>query len=200
MKAKFIASTNLACLALLTACSTNVKVHEIDEKTQIVNGIPFRIAERYKLKLYKLQDDRYEQIDVDGEKHATLPNQNHVYIMRLNGSPLSNGTVKFAINSDNTLSKVTVNSSNKGADLLSAIGTARETLSTAETQAETARIAALNAQDDVAIAELELKALPSTTSELDRLKAEQKVIKAKRTANQKARVAKIALPYPDVAI
>ena len=75
--------------------------------------------------------------------------------------------------------------------------TADKTAETAVVATEDSRIAALDAQRDALLAQLELEALAVAASPLDRAKAEQKLIRARVFANQKARRADMPLPYPD---
>jgi hypothetical protein len=128
---------------------------------------------------------------------------------------LSDGTVKVKINPDSTLSSVSVDSTSRGQDVLTELGkgaksiaaaeaardaartTADKTAETGVVATEDSRIAALDAHRDALLAQLELEALAVGASPLDRAKAEQKLIRARVLANQRARRAELPLPYPD---
>lgn len=219
MNAKQLAlwSSALSTLFLAGGCSTTVNVENLSPTlapTSKVDGIPFRAKERYQVKLYKLDGGKYVPVEIK-ESLVTLANQNQLYVLRMKGSPLSDGTVKVKINPDSTLSFVSVDSTSRGQDILTELGKgaksiataqdARDTaLATADKNAETglvatedSRIAAIDAQRDAILAQLELEALSEGASALDRTKAEHKVIRARVVANQKARRAELPLPFPD---
>lgn len=205
-------------LCILTcSCSTTVSVTSISptlEPGSQVDGIPFRTKEHYVLKLYKLDGGKYVPVDTK-DTIAPLANQDQLYLLRMKGSALSDGTVKIALNPDNTLSNVKIESASRGQDLLSELGKSMKSLSTAESSLENARstavkgienglvanedlhIAALDAQRDAILAQLELDSLPSNSSIIDRTKAEQKLIRTKLIANQKARRANKPLPFSE---
>jgi hypothetical protein len=219
MNAQQLASRTsaLAALVLASGCSTTVSVENLSPDlapTSKVDGIPFRAKERYRVRLYKLEGGKYQEVEVK-ETFATLANQDQLYVLKMKGSPLSDGTVKVKINSDSTLSFVGVESTSRGQDVLTELSkgaksiaateaardeartTADKTAETDVVATEDSRIAALDAQRDALLAQLELEALAVGASSLDRAKAEQKLIRARVFANQKARRAELPLPYPD---
>ena len=134
----------------------------------------------------------------------------------MSGSALSDGTIKIKINGDNTLSSVSVDSTSRGQEALTELGKGAKSVADAqalrdkaradsEKSAETilmgsedARLAALDAQREAVLAQIELEALPAGTTLLDRTKAEQNVSRARLIANQKARRADQPLPFPDL--
>lgn len=218
--ARWMTVAALAAAAITSACSTKVRVEEISSDLAAgsqVDGIPFRTKERYRLALYKLVGDKYVQIPTK-ETVATLANQEHLYLLRLQGSPLSKSTLKVKVNPDNTLSFINVESASKGEEVLTELGAsakavadaqvarrkAREDAGTAtETKLESgedARLNALDAQRDAAFAQIELDALQESASLMDRTKAELKLLRARVYANQVARRARIPLPFPDAGI
>jgi len=207
----------LAALVLVSGCSTTVSVENLSSNlapASKVDGIPFRAKERYRVRLYKLEGGTYQEVEVK-ETFATLANQDQLYVLKMKGAPLSDGTVKVKINADSTLSAVSVDSTSRGQDVLTEFGKDAKSIAAAEVARETARsttdktaetaivatedshITALDAQRDALLAQLELEALAIGASPLDRAKAEQKLIRARVLANQKARRAELPLPYPD---
>lgn len=219
MNAKQLAirTSALAALVLASGCSTTVSVENLSPNlapASKVDGIPFRAKERYRVRLYKLEGGKYQEVEVK-ETFATLANQDQLYVLKMKGSPLSDGTVKVKINADSTLSFVSVDSTSRGQDVLTELGKGAKSIAAAEAARDTARstadktaetgvvatedshIAALDAQRDALLAQLELEALAVGASPLDRAKAEQKLIRARVLANQKARRAELPLPYPD---
>ena len=220
MKIKFMFGHTITAMGVLVfaGCSTNIRVNEIDKvaaPNTIVNGIPFRMKERYRISLYKLDGAKYQSIETS-ENYATLPNLEHVYILKLNSSALADGTLTFKLNPDNTLLKVKVESTSKLPEFITAAGKAKKSIADAESAKskseatnkaaeetdviakEDGRLAAFDAEQTAALASVELDALPPTASALDRTKAEQKLSRARVLANQKARRAGLALPFPDV--
>lgn len=204
-------------IVLLVGCSTQVRVAELPQDLApgaAVDGLPFRARERYQIVLYRLVEGRYEPVEIK-ETTASLANQDHLYVLRVKGSPLSDGTVTVKLRGDNTMEKLKIESKSKGQDALNAVSTgikdladARATKAKGESDALTAtksgtaadedsRVAALDAQQAAELAGLELDALPSDSTALQRKAAEQKLVKAKVVANQKARRAGLPMPFPD---
>ncbi len=204
-------------LTLITACSTQVQVASIDgvHAGDEVNGLPFRAKQRYQVTLYHLENGKY--VAVDSSKTAvTLADPEHLYVLRLRGSPLSDGTVTAKFNADNTLQDLSVTSTSKGQDLLAAAGQGVKDLAdakatrakaasdkstaadTATSSAEDLRLTALQAKQAAELAQAQLDALSASASAVDRLTAQQSVAKLKLAANQAARRAQEPLPYADV--
>lgn len=195
----------------LSGCSTQVRVSQLasDAKPGTrVDGIPFRTAQRYTLSLYRLVDGQYVKIEAD-KGVATLPDPDRLYVLRLNGMPFSDDTVAVTLGPDGTLTKVDVDAKGKvkeAADgLAKSVGdvdtarTARKTAAEAEkTTGETARLDAQKARLDAELAEVEVAALPADATAAARKTAENKLSNLRLEANQKARKAGLALPFPDV--
>ncbi|QGJ18590.1 MULTISPECIES: hypothetical protein [unclassified Polaromonas] len=175
-----------------------------------VKGIPFRTKERYQATLYRLIDGSYHPVEAK-DTVVTLANQEQLYLLGLNGSPLSDSTVSVALNPDNTLQSVSVDSKSKGEDALTelssqakAISDARDARDTAGKTAlntsEDARLAAMDAKKDAVLAQLALDTLSDSATLKDRTTAELTLARAKLVANQKARRAELPLPYPDAGL
>ena len=211
----------VASAAFLAGCSTQVQVGEIDTVAHPladnpeVNGLPFRVKQRYKLTLYRRENEKYVAVDAS-KTAATLADPDHLYVLRVRGSPLSDGTVTVKLNADNTLQQLTVDSKSKGQDALAAVGVGVKDLAdaravrakadadrittsnTSTTAAEDSRLSALQAKQAVTLAQAQLDALSASATAVDRLTAQQNVDKLKLAANQAARRASEPLPYPDV--
>jgi len=198
--------------ALLGGCSSQVRVSELDNDLKAgseVNGLPFRSMRRYKLALYRLAPNgKYEQVQAD-KGVATLPDPERLYVLQMKGQPLSDDTVTVTLNPDSTVKKLVIDVKGKDKEALDAVTkaigdvdatrTAKETSAeTATTTGEAARLAAQKARQDAELAMLELAALPADATPVARKTAENKVANLKLEANQKARKAGVALPFPDV--
>lgn len=203
-----------ACLAatLLGGCSSQVRVSELDNDLKAgseVNGLPFRAMRRYKVALYRMTPiGKYELVQAD-KGAATLPDPERLYVLQMKGQPLSDDTVTVTLNPDSTIKKLVVDVKGKDKDALDAVtkaigdvdaaNKAKDTAAeTATTAGEAARLAALKAKLDAEIAVLELAALPADATPVARKTVENKVANLKLDANQKARKAGQALPFPDV--
>lgn len=192
-----------------SGCSTKIKVSQLDPKlakNAVVDGLPFRTKERYYIKLYRLNGLTYEPVDTKSHT-ADLANLDQLYVMRIVGSPLSDGTVTIKLNEDNTLGSVKVESTSKGQDALKALGQAEKDIAEAEesrnkkeddqaTATENERVAsedkilaALTAKHDYELAVQKLAALSETATILERTEAEQLIEKNRLIANNKARQA-----------
>lgn len=198
--------------ALLGGCSSQVRVSELDNDLQAgseVSGLPFRSMRRYKLALYHLAPNgKYEQVQTD-KGAATLPDPERLYVLQMKGQPLSDDTVTVTLNPDSTVKKLVIDVKGKDKEMLDAVtkaigdvdaartakGTSAES---ATTTGEAARLAAQKARQDAELAMLELTALPADATPIARKTAENKVANLKLEANQKARKAGEALPFPDV--
>ena len=204
----------LAILGLILAnalgCSTNVRVTPLDKVYEAgaeIKGIPFRAKERYRLTLYQLVGGTYQVVE-SNETVVTLANQEKLYLLSLQGSPLSDSTVVVALNSDNTLTSISIDSKSKGDEMLTELSTQAKSLSdakdardttgrTAVNTSEDARLAAVDARKDAVLAQLALDALSESATLKDRTTAELALERAKLVANQKARRAELPLPYLD---
>ncbi|MCK5232936.1 MAG: hypothetical protein KAR13_21865 [Desulfobulbaceae bacterium] len=201
----------LIMAAILSACSAEYRVVELpsDAKSgSVVDGVPFRMTQRYKLQIYRLDPNvgGYKQV---GEIVKNLPNPEKIYVLKLNGGPLSDSTAKFKLNPDGTLQMVSVKSESKGTELIDAVGTQTKAVATALkekkqtkeediTTGQNLMLAALEAKQAVAIAEVKLAGLDPTVSPTERLQAEQELTLAKYKANLAFRRAGLPVPYSDV--
>lgn len=201
----------------LSGCSTQVQVSPLKPglaENSAVDGLPFRARERYQVTLYRLEGLAYQPVETK-QRTASLANLEALYVLRVKGGALSDGTVTVKMRTDNTLESVKVESKSKGQEALSALGKGIKDLAdaeatrdkdaatkvkTAETEvvsSEDSRLAALDAKQAADLAAVELSELPANSSQAQRTAAEQKVVKLKLVANQKARRAGLQPPFPD---
>ncbi len=199
----------------MTGCSTTSQVTELANKPETgtaVNGLPFRAKQRYKVTLYRLEDNKYAEVE-QKQHYANLADLNKLYVLKLDGSMLSDGTLNFKINPDNTLLNVKVASTGKAPEAITSVGMVHKDFADASTQRaadasselnaneasivkqEDAAVAALDAKNAAELAEAELASLPPSATLVERTTAAQKVARAKVLANQKARRGGLAQPY-----
>ncbi len=200
----------------LCGCSTQITVKALDDvaANAAVDGLPFRSRERYQVKLYRFDGIGYQPVDTK-EQTASLANVEKLYVLGMSGSAFSDGTVTVKVRSDNTLESVSVKSTSKGQEALSALGKGIKDVNDAEatrdkdratkskaTEAEVvvgedSRVAALEAKQAADLALVELSELSATATLAQRTAAEQKVMKLKLVANQKARRAGLQPPFAE---
>lgn len=210
----FAALGTTAAIAM-TGCSTTAQVTELANKPDAgtaVNGLPFRAKQRYKVTLYRLEDNKYAEVE-QKQHYANLADLNKLYVLKLDGSMLSDGALNFKINPDNTLLNVTVSSTSKAPEAITSLGKVRKDFADASAQRaadassevnanealivkqEDAALEAIDAKNAAELAEAELASLPPSATLVERTSAAQKVARAKVLANQKARRAGLAQPY-----
>jgi hypothetical protein len=201
----------LGTLSFLSGCSTQVQVSPLEQNlaaNQVVNGLPFRSRERYQVTLYRFDGTTYQPVETK-EQTASLANLDVLYVLRVKGAALSDGTVTVKMRTDNTLESVNVKSTSKGQEVLTALGKGMKDLADAEAArdkvaetdvvgGEDKQLAALEAKQAADLAVVELSELAATATQAQRTAAEQKVVKLKLVANQKARRAGLTqLPFSD---
>jgi len=208
---RFTPTAAAAAALLVSACASDLKVHEISNDLppgSEVEGIPFRVPKRYTLKLYERTATGYQLVH---SQPATLPDPERLYVLGFESQPLANATVDFKMNPDNTLQTVALKSDSKGASALTEVGTQAAAVNTAIRTANTAEdtAATLEATRSVAadkafqaaeLAQLELDNLlkDSNASNEAVLKAQNKARSAKLDANEAARIAGKPPYYPEV--
>jgi hypothetical protein len=216
-KSPVFALLSLAGLAGLVGCSTQIQVAPLKPNlaaNDVVNGLPFRTRERYEVKLYRLNGQTYEAVETKMQT-VNLANLDALHVLRVEGGPLSDGSVTVKMRSDNTLESVKVVSTSKGQEALTALGKGMKDLADADatrakdaaskgkasegelTAGEDTRLAALEARQSADLAAVELSELSATATQAQRTAAEQKVQKLKLVANQKARRAGLQPPFSD---
>lgn len=207
----------MGAVSVLSGCSTQVQVSPLAQDlgpNEVVNGLPFRSRERYQVTLYRRDGLTYQPVEATAQT-ASLANLDALYVLRIKGAALSDGTVVVKMRTDNTLESVNVKSTSKGPEALTALGKGIKDLADAEAtrdkdaatktkaaeadviSSEDSRLAALEARQAADLAGVELAELPATATQAQRTGAEQKFVKLKLVANQKARRAGLQPPFPD---
>lgn len=195
--------------AAASACSSvNIVTDITDVKAgSAIAGVPFRLAENYRLQVFRLQKDgTYEQIHT--QTHY-MPDQDRVYAASYDAWGLSDHEFKLELNDDNTLKTTSLTSKQKASDAAGALAdevttrrTARaERAAAASTAATTQRTREAEAVDSkgkasVAIAQLDAVMTQADATEVERVTAEANVELAKKKANSAAIEAGLPIPYP----
>lgn len=213
-------SLNFAFIAIFalfgsSGCSTKVEVSSLNpnlKADEVVDGLPFRARERYQIKLYRFNGLEYEPA-VTKDQTASLANLDQLYVLRVNGSPISDGEVTVKLRSDNTLESVKVVSKSRGQEALTAFGKGDRNLEDAEATrdkgaeakdeadeservaSEDRTIVALSAKHAYFEALDRVAALPESATRLERTEAEHLVEKTRMIANNKARQAGLQANY-----
>lgn len=115
----------LAGTICLQGCATKVNVKEVAVDLPAgtpVNGIPFRVPARFALEVYELtKDGKYHKLDTTTTAD-TLADTSRLYLLQVDGQPLSQGTVTFKLNIDSTIDTLKIVSSSKGQEALTELG------------------------------------------------------------------------------
>ncbi len=165
--------TLLVLVIALSACSTKYQVEELPSDIKSgdqVDGVPFRINQRYHVQIYKKGTGGYESV---AEFTRTLPNPDKIYVLKLHGGLLANSTASFNLNPDDTLSMISVASEGRAAQVLGELGT--------QTQAITTAIAAQQAAEEAQEAADEAETIADEDQVLAALVAQQVVESAQAT-------------------
>jgi len=115
----------ILCLSLF-GCSGKLSVTEIntDEKSgTALNGVPFRVKQRYELKLYHLNPvtGTYKQVKKNfggnseqGKEgtHITMANMSRLFVLKFKGSALADSDPSFGLNPDGTLLNAKIDNKN----------------------------------------------------------------------------------------
>ena len=213
-----IGRVGLAATFVLTlgGCSGQMTVTEIEAEAKPgtrIDGVPFRIKERYELKLYHFNSAkrRYELVKgfgiagVAGDKgtHITMANTDRLFVLQFHGDPLADLKPSFGLNVDGTLKETKIEIvDDHGLEAIAeltrqidAFKTKRDELSEPpDDNVLTSALMAKHAAENAAIA---LKELAPGASEGERRAKRQAADLAKLKANLAARAANLPLPYPD---
>ena len=213
---------------LLAGCGAKYTVSELaieDLKDGgPIDGLPFRIKERYRVEVYKLvnasdKNNRKYQLlteqNSDGVRNGsdeaipliTIANPDRLFVLHFKGDALADSKPSFGLNQDGTLKNAKIEGITDHS--LEAL----DTLSTEIGEFETARkaskpvspedadlIDALAKRHTAENAQITLDSLPDTATESERRTARQNLEVAMLAANLAAKKAKIELPYPDFAL
>ena len=106
--------TGAALALLLAGCSGSINVTELDldEKPgKVVNGVPFRVKERYQVEVYEKGKKGYALIH---SETRTLANSDKLYVLHYFGGPLANSTTKFVMQPDGSINDVSMSVTSQG--------------------------------------------------------------------------------------
>lgn len=204
-----LGATVFFLIATLSACSSVNRITDITDVQPgtAIAGVPFRLADNYKLRVYRLQKDgSYKQ--VHSQSHY-LPDQDRVFAASYDAWGLSDHEFKLELNDDNTLKTTSLTSKQKVTDAASALAddaiarrTAREARSTAASAGATAQRTleadAVDSKGKAAIAQAQLDAAlaKADATEIDRVTAQANLELAKKKANSASIEAGLPMPYP----
>jgi hypothetical protein len=211
----------IACVILVCGCASKMPAGQYDKvvaENKSLDGIPYRVLTRFKVKIYEKRLEGYKQVNEGKEAEVTIADPFHLNWISFKGLPLSNGTTNLAFNEDSTLKSATLTSTTTVPATLTAAGGAATTISTAVEGFDTARQAektanataattktslaiaadkAYQAAKETEQARIDIEAKPDTSA-ADLLKARNAERSAKLDANEKARQAGLPPYFPDV--
>jgi hypothetical protein len=204
-----IDATVFLAIAMLSACSSINKITDITDVQPgtAITGVPFRVADNYRLQVYRLQKDgSYKR--VHSQSHY-LPDQDRVFAASYDAWGLSDHEFKLELNDDNTLKTTSLTSKQKATEAAGAFAdeavarrTAREERSTAAsagaTLQRTREADAVDSKGKAAIAQAQLDATlaKADATEIDRVTVQANFDLAKKKANSAAIEAGLPWPYP----
>lgn len=193
----------------LTGCSAINEVHDITSVTagQPITGIPFRLADSYRVRVFKLAaDGTYEEVH---SEIRSMPDQEHIFAANFSAKATSDHEFKVELNPDNTLKTTSLKTTQKITDAANALAdevasnrTAREDRKTKEATAATTQrglestAVELKGKADVADAQLKAVLANPDATEVDRISAESALALAKKKANDAAIEAGLVTPFP----
>lgn len=193
----------------LAACSSVNVVSDISDVQSgaAISGVPFRLAENYQLRVFRLQKDgEYKEVH---SQRQYLPDQDRVFAASYKAWGLSDHEFKVELNDDNTLKSTSLLSKQKATDTVGAFAdelvarsnaheqgnAATRTESSAQRTAETTAVD-LKGKAEVAQALLDATLAKADATELDRVSARTGVSLAQKKANVAAIEAGLPAPYP----
>lgn len=198
-----------ALFALVAGCSSvNVVTDITDVKPgEAISGVPFRIAEEYRVRLYQLKKDgSYEQVF---QQSNSMPDQTKVFAAGYTARSLSDHTFKVDLYDDNTLKTTSITSTQKLnaaagalADEVVAHRTARDAgIATEKKNHSAQRILEstaleLKGKADIAAAQLDAVQAKADSTELEKVTARASLDLARNKANVAAIEAGLAPPFP----
>ena len=222
MKSLKIASTSV-CLMLSVAfglalggCSGQMTVTEIDADAPTgtkIDGVPFRIKERYELKLYHFNpaERKYEPVKgfggygEDGSEgtHITMANTDRLFVLQFHGDALADTKPSFGLNIDGTLKEANIEI--VGDHGLEAVAELTRQIDAFKTKRDEAKkppddnllTSALVTKHEAENAVISLQELSPDASDSERRTKRQAANLAKLKANLAARAANLPLPYPE---
>lgn len=197
-------------------CSGQFTVTEIDTNAPAgtrINGIPFRIKERFKLNLYHFNpvERRYELVKGFGGAgdegnegtHITMANTDRLFVLKFHGDALADVKPSFDLNIDGTLKEAKLEV--VGEHGLKAVTELTKQIDEFKKRREEEKqppadnvlTTALTAKHEAENAVIALQELSPDASAGERRTRRQAADLAKLKANLAARAAKLPLPYPE---
>ncbi|MFT4102243.1 MAG: hypothetical protein QM674_14640 [Burkholderiaceae bacterium] len=198
----------------LPGCSAMISTSELEPNADTIDGVPFRVRERFVVEVYQKTDKGYTSV---GSDIRSLPNPNRVYLLRHKGQAFADSDSKLTLRDDGTLTTVDLNATPKAGDVASTIGdsvqslakqvgdlrTARATAATAKetaTQAgEQSDLDYLDAYNAALVSDQQLSELGADENASVVLAKRNEVHAAKLKANVMARRAGLPRPFPDIS-
>jgi hypothetical protein len=116
-------------LAFLTACSSNVVVHEISGPPKnSFCGIPIQLAAVQQITVYQLQPNgTYSKVEAT---QYPIADQSRLFSVGINTQVFSNATLNLALNDDGTAKSVAISSTPSGASAITQLGSSLSTVVT----------------------------------------------------------------------
>ena len=212
------AVTIVMCASLFaSACSTDFHTTSVDAEAAAgtrVDGVPFRLSQPHIIKLY--QKTQYGYVALY-ENVTNLPNQERVYVLRLESGLLSDAEINVEFKEDGTLSLVETKAvKNKGDEALSELAKTVKTIETSISARQAAVRAAEAAEKEAFEGELssqakalrfkldadllqaQFEALGDDTDEGTRQEKRKELLLAKFNANVAYQKLGRPSPFPEV--
>jgi len=199
----------------LAGCSARIAVRELPDGDVAVDGLPFRVKERFRVEVYQKTDKGYVKV---AEEMQSLPNPNRVYLLQHFGKALADSDTKFSLRTDGTLSSVSLTSTSRAAETVTGLGdqvaglakqvsdlrearTAKTKQQETDLQAtEKSEIDYITAYNAAVLADQQLTELGPNELASTRLAKQNEVRSLKLQANIKARQANLPRPFPDATL
>ncbi len=105
---------------LLQGCASTIHSHQVQPDLvagQPVDGVPFRIRDRFTMELYRKTDKGYVLVNT---QLATLADPTRLYVLNFTGQVLADSSVKFEQLPDGSLSTVKLGSTSHAAEAVTA--------------------------------------------------------------------------------
>lgn len=212
----------LVSLTFVAACSSELTVRDVGNELEAgssLDGIPFRIAERFRVELYQKSETGYRRVH---QETKTLANPEKLYVLDFKAAAFNNNTSMVALNEDGTISKVSLDEVSQFDEALTALGEQGLAVAQAQVAREEARkkardeeqattkadregeqdrqLAALEARQAADLALVKLENLPKDASEVARIEARLAVELARTRANILAERAGLPEPFSETTL
>jgi hypothetical protein len=193
----------------LSGCAATTSVKDITDVKPggKVEGVPFRVADHYRVRLFQLTPEgEYKEAYTT---YQYLPNQEKVYAVNFSGDAFSDHEFKIELNDDNTIKTSSLKSTRHAsdaagalADQVSAVSTQLQTNKTnAQTKITTQQTAEENYIDlkgkaDVAVEQYNAVVAKEDATAVDIASAKAAMDLAKKKANDAAINVGLPQPFP----